>query len=162
MTRALHPGGTITAAPSGLGWQEQAACLGLWDLFFTRDPGPDDDLRVFARAEMTRAEDAKRICRTCPVTAECETFAVETGQRYGIWSGEDREHGLSLALDDPPGLCSKSLHLMTEDNTKPIKGTTRVRCRACLRDSDRRTRSARHARMRQVRREEQKELRKAS
>lgn len=30
---------------------------------------------------------ARQICATCPVRVECLDYAVETGQRYGIWGG---------------------------------------------------------------------------
>ena len=28
-------------------------------------------------------------CEGCPVRAECHAYAVETGQEWGIWGGED-------------------------------------------------------------------------
>jgi WhiB family redox-sensing transcriptional regulator len=30
---------------------------------------------------------AKRLCNTCPIRAECFRYAVETGQKFGIWAG---------------------------------------------------------------------------
>ena len=138
-------------------WRVLAACKGSWDLFFSRDPAPDADLRVFAAAEKARAGEAVRICRYCPVTAECGEAAGAQRERWGIWAGEDRERGIPVTLGDPPALCGKGLHLMTEENSKQVKGTLRVRCRACLRESDRRTSLARHARRRQRRREQQLE-----
>lgn len=30
---------------------------------------------------------AKRLCGGCPVKAECFRYAVESGQKYGIWGG---------------------------------------------------------------------------
>lgn len=35
-----------------------------------------------------QAQQAKAVCRECPVRQECFTFAVETGQRHGVWGGE--------------------------------------------------------------------------
>jgi WhiB family redox-sensing transcriptional regulator len=29
---------------------------------------------------------AKKLCDTCPVKAECFRYAVESGQKYGIWA----------------------------------------------------------------------------
>lgn len=29
---------------------------------------------------------AKRLCNECPVKTECFRYAVETGQRFGIWA----------------------------------------------------------------------------
>lgn len=30
---------------------------------------------------------AKRFCNTCPVKSECFRYAVESGQKHGIWGG---------------------------------------------------------------------------
>lgn len=30
---------------------------------------------------------AKSLCNKCPVKKDCFTYAVESGQRYGIWAG---------------------------------------------------------------------------
>ena len=30
---------------------------------------------------------AKKLCDTCPIKAECFRYAVESGQKYGIWGG---------------------------------------------------------------------------
>jgi WhiB family redox-sensing transcriptional regulator len=30
---------------------------------------------------------AKRMCNECPIKAECFRYAVESGQRFGIWAG---------------------------------------------------------------------------
>lgn len=59
-------------------WREAAACAEVLDQvsFF-----PDkDDIRGIARA--------KAVCATCPVAAECLTWAIETNQSEGIWGGQ--------------------------------------------------------------------------
>jgi WhiB family redox-sensing transcriptional regulator len=30
---------------------------------------------------------AKRMCSTCPIVEECFRYAIESGQKYGIWGG---------------------------------------------------------------------------
>lgn len=63
-----RPGGVGTASRLDLGWQDEAACKGLGNLFFGDDgEGPDE------RDERERR--AKRVCGGCPVTAECRAFA---------------------------------------------------------------------------------------
>jgi WhiB family redox-sensing transcriptional regulator len=59
-------------------WQLRASCLGHpLEVFF-----PDDD----ARSSLRRREDAaKRICRQCPVVAECRDHALRTPEHHGIW-----------------------------------------------------------------------------
>jgi WhiB family redox-sensing transcriptional regulator len=32
-------------------------------------------------------EPAKAVCAGCPVLAECRAYALETGQRFGVWGG---------------------------------------------------------------------------
>ena len=131
------------------GWRQQAVCTGSPHLFF----GPDDEPERDWRERVTKAG---RICATCPVRLECISFARVRGLRFGVWGGEDFETA-STAPEDPPVLCGNGLHFMTPENSKPIAGTTQVRCRECQRESDRRTRPARHARLRQRRREQRKD-----
>jgi WhiB family redox-sensing transcriptional regulator len=57
-----------------MAWQDDANCKGAnADLFFPE------------RGASTRA--AKAICRECRVRAECLEFAIETGEKFGIWGG---------------------------------------------------------------------------
>ena len=51
------------------------------------------DLFFPARGEMDKVEQAKAICATCPVKAECLDYAVRNHEHHGIWggtSGRDR------------------------------------------------------------------------
>jgi WhiB family redox-sensing transcriptional regulator len=58
-------------------WREMAACAEVGDeVSFFPDP---EDLVGIARA--------KAICATCPVSAECLTWAIETNQSEGVWGG---------------------------------------------------------------------------
>src|SRR5690606_16852005 len=58
-----------TNGGGGMTWRNRAACLGVdSDLFFP-PPGPYG------------AEEAKAICRDCPVRAECLDYAVTTAQK---------------------------------------------------------------------------------
>ncbi|HSG80008.1 MAG TPA: WhiB family transcriptional regulator [Acidimicrobiia bacterium] len=57
-----------------MAWQDDANCKGAnADLFFPE------------RGASTRT--AKSICRECRVRAECLEFAIETGEKFGIWGG---------------------------------------------------------------------------
>ncbi|HZF93183.1 WhiB family transcriptional regulator [Streptomyces sp.] len=60
-------------------WREQAACrLEDPDLFFPiGTSGP----------ALMQAEQAKAICRRCPVREPCLEFALDTGQTLGVWGG---------------------------------------------------------------------------
>lgn len=43
-----------------------------------------------------QVEEAKRVCARCPVTAECLSWALDTGQDAGVWGGlsEDERRAL--------------------------------------------------------------------
>jgi len=61
-------------------WRDDAACRKADpELFF-----PDVDLRSAARAQL---KTAKLICRGCPVSAMCLSWALASGQEAGIWGG---------------------------------------------------------------------------
>lgn len=53
-------------------------CQKVPNLFF-----PEDEPNPEKRSAMTKA--AKAICRECPLMMDCRTYALETGQKFGIW-----------------------------------------------------------------------------
>src|SRR5690606_13146858 len=69
-------------------WRDRAACL-------------DEDPELFfpignTGPALQQIEDAKAICRTCPVIDTCLKWALETGQDAGVWGGlsEDERRAL--------------------------------------------------------------------
>lgn len=65
---------------SEMGWLGSAACRSRDpELFFPVSPtGPAAERQV---------ADAKTVCATCPVRAECLEFALRTRQVHGVWGG---------------------------------------------------------------------------
>jgi WhiB family redox-sensing transcriptional regulator len=55
-------------------WLLQALCLGV-----------DPDLFFPERGASTR--EAKTVCAACPVRPECLDYAIENGEKFGIWGG---------------------------------------------------------------------------
>ncbi len=55
-------------------WQDEANCLGL-----------DPDLFFPERGEST--DEAKAVCASCTVREQCLKYALDTGQKHGIWGG---------------------------------------------------------------------------
>ena len=53
-------------------WQRDAACAGT-------------DVETFYPDKGESPQPAKRICRTCEVRAECLEYALELGERFGVW-----------------------------------------------------------------------------
>ena len=64
----------ITALSADRAWQDQANCLGV-----------DPDLFFPERGASTR--EAKEVCRGCVVRNDCLEFALENGEKFGIWGG---------------------------------------------------------------------------
>ena len=78
-------------------WQERGACRGI-------------EVALFFPAVEHEAYEAKAICSMCPVRARCLEFALEQGERFGIWGGyttlERKEllaerRAVELLVDDP-------------------------------------------------------------
>jgi WhiB family transcriptional regulator, redox-sensing transcriptional regulator len=57
-----------------LSWQDQALCAEV-----------DPDLWFPEKGESNR--EAKSVCRSCEVRQLCLEFALNTGQRFGVWGG---------------------------------------------------------------------------
>jgi WhiB family redox-sensing transcriptional regulator len=121
-------------------WRDQAACLKV----VSADNDP-----FFADSTDLQAE-AIAICETCPVRDACLTFAVRTGQQYGIWGGQPQQIIRRLIAADragrpqtrrvPPGHpqaskthCKRG-HRFTAANTYYTPDGHR-RCRTCLRQA---------------------------
>jgi len=62
-------------------WQLQGSCRGADSAVFFH---PDGER---GRARAVREYTAKRICRGCPVVAQCREYALTVREPYGIWGG---------------------------------------------------------------------------
>lgn len=69
-------------------WRHQAACRGLdGELFFPRgDTGP----------WVIQIEQAKAVCRRCPVMDSCLQWALDTNQISGVWGGASEKERNSM------------------------------------------------------------------
>ncbi|MDD1058549.1 WhiB family transcriptional regulator [Streptomyces cocklensis] len=62
-------------------WQKDAACRGMdSSVFFS-------PVSERGRARRRREEEARTICRACPVSGPCGRFAHASQQEYGVWGG---------------------------------------------------------------------------
>ena len=69
-------------------WRHHAAC---------RDEDPELFFPIGNTGPaLLQIEEAKSVCRRCPVRDECLQFALETGQDAGVWGGlsEDERRAL--------------------------------------------------------------------
>ena len=90
---------------AGMDWRSYAAC---------RDVDPDLFFPLgTVGASLPQIEQAKQVCRTCPVSMPCLRWALDNGDA-GVWGGttdeERRRHRQSGALDV---LCTSSLFSRT-------------------------------------------------
>lgn len=45
---------------------------------------------------LVQTEDAKAVCRSCPVRQECLRWALDNGQDAGVWGGLDESERRTL------------------------------------------------------------------
>jgi WhiB family redox-sensing transcriptional regulator len=62
----------------------------------------DEDPELFfpigtAGPAAVQVEEAKVVCRRCPVVTDCLSWAVETGQDAGVWGGTSEDERRALA-----------------------------------------------------------------
>jgi WhiB family redox-sensing transcriptional regulator len=80
-------------------WRDRAACCAVDpELFFpVGSTGPALD----------QLADAKSVCHRCPVVGDCLAWALDTGQRAGVWGG------LGEAERDPLHQLHQTVHART-------------------------------------------------
>ncbi len=62
-------------------WQEDAACQGLPTTVFYLPDG------ARGPTALLHEEEAKAVCRRCPVVEQCRHYASQTHEHYGVWGG---------------------------------------------------------------------------
>src|SRR5262249_44094031 len=71
------PASVIALASADYGWRSQALC---------RDTDPDLFFPVGTTGgALLQLEQARAVCRQCPVQADCLDFALATNQDSGVW-----------------------------------------------------------------------------
>lgn len=71
-------------------WQVKAACRGLsTNLFFKADDEPRS-------RKSGREAQAKAVCFTCPVVAECLNWALTVGETEGVWGATTADERVAL------------------------------------------------------------------
>jgi WhiB family transcriptional regulator, redox-sensing transcriptional regulator len=69
-------------------WRHHAAC---------RDEDPELFFPIGSSGPASRQIDqAKQVCRRCPVVTDCLRWALETGQEGGVWGGTSEEERRAL------------------------------------------------------------------
>lgn len=69
-------------------WQHSAAC---------RDEDPELFFPVGSSGPaILKIEEAKSVCRRCPVMEQCRQWAMDTGQEAGVWGGLSEDERRSM------------------------------------------------------------------
>ncbi len=139
MTEVIIPLAQVFVSPEDvneLGWKDQALCA-------------QTDPEAFFPDKGGSTREAKRVCRSCEVRAECLEYALEHDERFGIWGGmSERERrrlkrqascaSVLAAGGRPSGraaeeysLCADELHRLTPANTCINLKTGLEDCRSC-------------------------------
>jgi WhiB family transcriptional regulator, redox-sensing transcriptional regulator len=66
--------GIVADNAGELSWQDRALCA-------------QTDPEAFFPEKGGSTREAKRVCRSCEVRAECLDYALEHDERFGIWGG---------------------------------------------------------------------------
>ncbi|GGZ81265.1 WhiB family transcriptional regulator [Streptomyces rubiginosohelvolus] len=70
-----------TGLPVNANWRTHSAC---------RDEDPDLFFPIGTTGPaIVQAEEAKAVCRRCPVMEACLDWALDSGQDHGVWGGTD-------------------------------------------------------------------------
>jgi len=75
-------------------WQLLAKCRGVDSAVFY---SPDGE-RGHARAR--REARAKKMCRECPVLAQCRAHALSVAEPFGVWGGLTEAERARLSIDE--------------------------------------------------------------
>jgi WhiB family redox-sensing transcriptional regulator len=74
-----HPDTLETAGQ----WVKQGACK-------------DDPDAMFPGSLPAEIEDAKAVCRRCPVVQQCRKWALDTREPFGVWGGMSEKERANL------------------------------------------------------------------
>ena len=79
------------------------------------------DPEVFFPEKGGSVQAPKRVCQGCEVRAECLDYAVENGERWGIWGGLTERERRPLLAARWPGTerCAAGCHPLAGDNLLP-------------------------------------------
>ena len=75
--------GIIAKPDLDTGWKDLSNCLGV-----------DPDLFFPERGASTR--EAKEVCRGCEVRIDCLEYALQNGEKFGIWGGMSERERLRI------------------------------------------------------------------
>lgn len=85
----IDPHRRFTPPPGDEAWRDQAACREHRDLFWLLVDIDADRRSAQRRTQplyVAMTAQGRKVCRTCPVAAECDAYAMQA-KPYGMWAG---------------------------------------------------------------------------
>ncbi|MFJ8145999.1 WhiB family transcriptional regulator [Streptomyces sp. NPDC096048] len=81
-----------------LAWLDRAACVGM------------DDRVFYANGKHAREQvkAARQVCAGCPVRRQCAAFAIQTGEKWGVWGGMSQQQLRQRRRRSLPGTRGKT------------------------------------------------------
>ncbi|KAB7756469.1 transcription factor WhiB [Mycolicibacterium phlei DSM 43072] len=84
----VRPAAHMIRRCRSMDWRHKAVC---------RDEDPELFFPVGTSGPaLAQIADAKLVCNRCPVTTECLTWALESGQDAGVWGGMSEDERRAL------------------------------------------------------------------
>ena len=109
MTEVIVPLTQVVVRPEDvddLGWQDRALCA-------------QTDPEAFFPEKGGSTREAKRVCRSCEVRAECLEYALENDERFGIWGGLSERERRRIKRERP-GRSRGSVHGTSDRNPAAV------------------------------------------
>ncbi|MBU4213144.1 MAG: WhiB family transcriptional regulator [Actinobacteria bacterium] len=82
---------------TGLGAQRQLDPDGLDQLVVDRAPCRSHDPELWFAERTAQVEQAKALCRLCPLMADCLAGAIDRAEPWGVWGGQVFVGGVVVA-----------------------------------------------------------------
>jgi WhiB family redox-sensing transcriptional regulator len=123
------------STPRGEDWRERAACLGI-------DPEVFHPISERMAVDEAALAEAKATCAICPVRRDCLSFALDVGDRWGVYGGFTADERRLKFGGQPrpdraaPVRCRRGRHWMTGENVYVDEHRHR-HCRACRAETQR-------------------------
>ena len=71
----------------------------------------ENDADLWFADQPNLLEEAKNLCRTCPLRLQCLEAALEREEPWGVWGGEILDRGIVIARKRPRGRPRKNAAL---------------------------------------------------
>lgn len=100
-------------------WQQQAIC-------------PQTDAESFFPEKGGSTREAKAVCASCPVIAECLAYALDHDIRFGVWGGMSENQRRQIRNGKSPTDDMPPIYVPTTDGHGRAMYEAGCRCEVCM------------------------------